>query len=133
MTTETLRISLYDGECTGDMASLTQLCDIDGVVPDERRASNVFAEALHVLDLYARKHSVSRLSGSSFTVLIVRKDGAVETPLVRLDGYARNGYASASITGQGPRWDTERASYSVDDDVLIIVRKILMSLSSDNH
>jgi hypothetical protein len=121
-----LTIAFYDGEYDGDMAPLVLICEIEGsAVPDGRPPYSPLEEALKVLELCADRDSTPRPS-DCFTVFIGRKTGTAIRPLARLDVYARNGYASASVLStDSPRTDTESIRYSLDDDALTIVRKIL--------
>lgn len=122
-----LTISIYDGEYDGDVSTLTHLCDIEGsVVPDGRPPFSVLEEALRVLEMCEERYSTPPLSGTAFTVFIGRKAARGVTPLARLDGYARHGYASARVVaGPGPRWDTARVPCAPGDDAVAIVRKLL--------
>lgn len=120
-----LQITIFDGEAA-EPNTLVHLCDIEGSSePYDRPPFSVLEEALRVLQMCEERYSTPRLSGTGFTVFIGSKKGLEVTPLVRLDGYARNGYASAGIVGLGPRFDTVPAKYTPDDDVVEIVRKIL--------
>ncbi|WP_063533650.1 hypothetical protein [Burkholderia sp. MSMB1589WGS] len=121
-----LTISIYDGEYDGDVNALTHLCDIEGsAVPDDRPPFSVLGETLRVLELCEERYSTPPLSGTSFTAFIGRKDGRDVTPLVRLDGYVRDGCASATVVGPGSRWDTEPVYCTPGDDAVAIVRKLL--------
>lgn len=121
-----LTISIYDGEYEGDVGALTHLCAIEGgVVPEERPPFSVLGEALRLLEIAEEKYSTPSLSGPTFTVFIGRKDGLDVTQLLRLDGYVRNGCASARVVGAGPHWDTEPVDCAPGDDAVAIVRKLL--------
>lgn len=121
-----LTISIYDGEFYGDMQELTHLCDVEGSAePYDRPPFSVLEEALRVLEMCEERYSTPPLTGTGFTVFVCSKHGVEVTPLLRLDGYARNGWASAGVVGQAPSWNTEPAEYVVDDDVVTIVRKLL--------
>lgn len=121
-----LTISIYDGEYAGDRDALTHVCDIEGSVePHDRPPFTVLEEALRVLEMCEERYSMPPLSGTGFTVFIGRKTATGVTPLARLDGYARQGYASARVVGPGLRWDTERVYFAPGDDAVTIVRKLL--------
>ncbi|CAJ6208696.1 Uncharacterised protein [Burkholderia pseudomallei] len=121
-----LTISIYDGEYDGDVSALAHLCDIEGaVVPDDRPPFSVLEEALRVLEMCEERYSTPPLSGTGFTVFIGRKTATGVAPLARLDGYARQGYASARVVGPGSCWDTERVYCAPDEDAVTIVRKML--------
>ncbi|SDD96524.1 hypothetical protein [Paraburkholderia lycopersici] len=120
-----LTITIYDGEIVAP-DSLVHLCDVEGSAEAyDRPPFTALEEALRVLEMCSDRYSTPHLSGTGFTVFIGNKEGLEVTPLVRLDGYAHNGYASAGIVGAGPRFDTVPAKYAPDDDVVEIVRKIL--------
>lgn len=117
-----LTISIYDG----DVSALAHLCDIEGsVVPDDRPPFSVLEEALRVLEMCEERYSTLPLSGTGFTVFIGRKKGLEVTPLLRLDGYVRNEFASARVVGPESCWDTERVHCAPDEDAVTIVRKML--------
>ena len=117
-----LTISIYDG----DVSALAHLCDIEGsVVPDDRPPFSVLEEALRVLEMCEERYSTLPLSGTGFTVFIGRKKGLEVTPLLRLDGYVRNEFASARVVGAGPHSDTESVDCAPGDDAVAIVRKLL--------
>lgn len=120
-----LKIAIYDGEMP-DPETLVHLCDIEGSAePYDRPPFSVLEEVLRVLEMCEERYSAPRLSGCCFTVAIGRKDGAEVTPLLRLDGYAHNGYGSVHVIGVTPSWTTEPVRYDPDDDAVEIVRKIL--------
>jgi hypothetical protein len=127
-----LTIAFYDGEYDGDMAPLVLICEIEGsAVPDGRPPYSPLEEALKLLEVCADRYSTPRPSCDCFTVFIGRKTGIAIRPLARLDVYARNGYASASVlSADSPRTDTESIRYSLDDDALTIMRKILEAEAS---
>ena len=120
-----LKIAIYDGEAAV-ADTLVHLCDLEGSAEAYDRPSfSVLEEALRVLEICEDRYSTPRLGGRCFTVAIGRKDGDEVTPLLRLDGYAHNGYASAHVIGQSPGWTTDPVRYDPDDDAVEIVRKIL--------
>lgn len=127
MSKNQLRIALYDGDFNGDMTSLVHICDIEGsLVPDGRPPYGLLEEALRVLEICAEKHATPRPRGDCITVFIGRKANAAVCPCARLDVFAHNGEASASVMSRGsPRWDTQPVRYAPDDNVVAIVRKIL--------
>ncbi|MBB5427483.1 hypothetical protein HDG40_005662 [Paraburkholderia sp. JPY158] len=120
-----LKISIFDGEAAAP-DTLIHLCDIDGSdVPNDQPPFSVLEETLRVLEMCRERCIVPRLGGRCFTVAIGRKAGSKVTPLVRLDGYAHQGWASAHVIGRPPSWSTEPVYYSPDDDAVEIVRKLL--------
>lgn len=125
---EALVVSVYDGEFFGDMSSLVRLYVVEGsAAPSGKDPSSALDEAWRLLEMYAEKYPTVPPRGDCFTVFIggkSRGDNEVE-PLVRLDVYAHNGVAVASVVSRMPRWDTERVSYAPDDDAVAIVCKIL--------
>ncbi|MFM0146553.1 hypothetical protein [Paraburkholderia sp. RL18-085-BIA-A] len=127
-----LTIAMYNGEYDGNLDALKQLCVIEGnAVPDGRPPYSPLEEALKLLEVCADRYSTPRPSCDCFTVFIGRKTGIAIRPLARLDVYARNGYASASVlSADSPRTDTESIRYSLDDDALTIMRKILEAEAS---
>lgn len=122
-----LTIAIFDGEYDGDLSALTHLCDIAGsVVPDGCPAYPPLEEALQLLEMCADKYSTPGPSGDCLTGFIGRKIGDKVNLLARLDVFAHNGEAHASVPcHSSPRWDTEQVRYLPDDDVVTIVRKIL--------
>jgi hypothetical protein len=121
-----LVLDFYDGEYDGDRSALTHLCSIEGsVVPHGQHQFDTLEEASKLLELCADRYGSRRPCDSCFAVFIGRKSGDAVEPLARLDVYARDGHASASVVGFGPRWDTEPVVYVPDDDVVTMVRKIL--------
>jgi hypothetical protein len=123
-----LTITFFDGEYMGDDALLTYICEVEGsVVPDSRPPFTLLQETMKVLEICADRYSAVRPSGDCFTVIIGRKAAGTEgDPLVRLDGYACNGYASASVlSSHAPCSDMEPVRYLPDDDVVTIAYKIL--------
>ena len=121
-----LTISIFDGEYAGDLDALTHVCDIEGSVePHDRPPFSVQEEVLRVLDICEERYSTHPLSGPNFTVFIGRQNGLGVTPLLRLDGYVRNGCASARVVGAGPHSDTESVDCAPGDDAVAIVRKLL--------
>ena len=122
----TLHIEIFDGECIADPRALPTLVDLTGsVTPYGRPPYSAMEEALRVLEMCAERYSTARPSGRCFTVLISRSAGQEVTPLLRLDVLARNGLASAGVVGEPPNWETEPVTYSLDDDAVEIVRKLL--------
>jgi hypothetical protein len=127
-----LTIAFYDGEYDGDMAPLVLICEIEGsVVPHDRARFPILKEVSKLLEMSADKYSVPQPLSDCFTVFVGHKIGTAIRPLARLDVYARNGYARASVLStDSPRTDTESIRYSLDDDALTIVRKILEAEAS---
>ncbi|MEX3926711.1 hypothetical protein AB4Y36_22140 [Paraburkholderia sp. BR10936] len=120
-----LQITIFDGEAA-EPDTLVHLCDIEGYVEAyDRPHFSTLEEALRVLQMCEERYSTPRLRGRCFTVAIGRKEGPEVTPLVRLDGYAHNGWASAHVIGTAPSWSTEPVTYAPDNDAVEIVRKIL--------
>lgn len=121
-----LKISFLEGEYNGDLAALTRICEIEAsVVPEGRAPYAPLEEALRVLEIFEERYSTPRPAGTRFTVFVGRSRGIDVEPLARLDVYAKDGTACASVVGTGPRYDTEPVYCAPDDDVVTIVRKIL--------
>jgi hypothetical protein len=122
----TLKISVFDGEYFGSLQELTHLCDIEGsVTAYDTERCDVLSEALRVLEMSEERHTAPRLD-RCFTVFIGREVAGDMTTLVRLDGFADNGEASASVLSRSyPRWDTVHVMYTPDDDAVEIVRKLI--------
>ncbi len=124
-----LKISIFAGDYFGDLGELTRLLDIEGsVTPDDRLPFEAPEEALRLLEMCSEKYATPHLSQRCFTVFIGREIEFKVTPLLRLDGYAHNGRASASVVGIPPICYTEPVTYSPDEDVVEIVRKILTTM-----
>ncbi|WP_258878875.1 hypothetical protein [Paraburkholderia sp. BL6669N2] len=125
-----LKISFYDGQYTGDAASPTKLCDVEGsAVPFDRPPFFLLEEVFHVLEHCTDKYSTPCPSDDWFTAFIGRKAGTEVEPLVRLDVVARRGSVHATIVHEdGSRGDTAAVGYDEGDDVATIVRKILAVL-----
>ena len=124
-----LKIAIYDGDFFGDMTELTHVCDLEGSV--EARDSpplDALEETLCVLEMRGELYAIPRLIGPCFTVFIGRVSNATLTPLVRLDGYAYDGSASAHVKGTSAGWTTEPVYYTPEDDAVAILRRILTGL-----
>jgi len=121
-----LIIEIYDGEYSGDLSVLTDLCSVEGSARAyDRPPYSILEEAHKILDLCEKRYSAPLPQSSLLTVVIGRKGAG---PLVRLDVYAKNGQASASVlSNTEPRWDTGAICYLPEDNVINIVRKLLAS------
>ncbi|MBN3854039.1 hypothetical protein G3N59_11675 [Paraburkholderia sp. Ac-20340] len=121
-----LVIEIYDGEYSGDLSVLTDLCSVEGSARAYDRPPYSTLEEVHkILDLCEKRYSAPLPQSSLLTVVIGRKGAG---PLVRLDVYAKNGQASASVlSNTEPRWDTGAICYLPEDNVINIVRKLLAS------
>lgn len=121
-------IEMYDGQFFGEMSSLTKLCVVEGsVTPYDRDPFSTLEEAWRLLEMCAAKYATPPPRDDCFTVFIGRKgrdDAAVE-PLLRLDVYAHNGEATASVMSPRPSWHTERVRYQPNDSAVTIVLNIL--------
>lgn len=121
-----LKISMYDGDFFGRMEELTLICEIEGSVElYDGPSFDTLEETLRVLEICGDRYTVPQLIGRCFTVFVGRVSDAVVTPLARLDGYAHNGEATATVMSETSSWNTERVKYAPDDDAVEIVRKIL--------
>ncbi|MCC8402017.1 hypothetical protein LJ655_08940 [Paraburkholderia sp. MMS20-SJTN17] len=123
-----LTVSVYDGDFFGDLTTLAQICVLEGsIAPYSGALFSPLEESLRLLEMCAAERDTPRPRGDCFTVFIGRKGSSKSEvkPLVRLDVYAHNGLAVASVVSRKPRWDTERVSYAPDDDAVAIVCKIL--------
>lgn len=117
-----LKISIFDGEVAAPY-TLVHLCDIEGISDD--CPQSVLAAALKALESSSPHHAVPHFRGRCFTVTVGHKGALRTTPLVRLDGFAHNGQASAHVISDEPSWCTESVYYAPEDDAVTIVRKIL--------
>ena len=121
-----LKIAIYDGDFFGRMEELTLICVIEGGVEVHDRPSfDTLEETLRVLEICEDRYAVPQLIGPCFTVFVGRMSDAVVTPLARLDGYAHNGEATATVMSETPNWTTDPVRYDPNDDAVEIVRKIL--------
>ncbi|RQM47133.1 hypothetical protein EHZ19_15885 [Paraburkholderia bannensis] len=126
MTKGPLKIAFYDGEFAGDVCALMHLCDVEGeVTPYDRAPYHTLEEVLCVLDLCEERYSTPCPTSGAMTVFVGRKRGNEVTPIARLDVYARDGYASASVVGLGPRTDTSPVHFGPEDGAVVIARKVL--------
>lgn len=121
-----LKIAIYDGDFFGDMTELTHVCELEGSIEaHDSPPFNTLEETLCVLEMNKEGYTIPRLIGPCFTVFIGRVSNATLTPLVRLDGYAHNGWASAHVRGASAGWTTEPVYYTPEDDAVTILRRIL--------
>ncbi|MEX3981861.1 hypothetical protein AB4Y45_23100 [Paraburkholderia sp. EG287A] len=121
-------IEMYDGQFFGEMSSLTELCVVEGsVTPYDREPFSTLEEAWRLLEMCTEKYATPPPRDDCFTVLIGRKErgGAKVEPLIRLDVYASNGEATASVMSPRPNWNTERVRYQPEDSAVVIVSRIL--------
>ncbi|MEX3992717.1 hypothetical protein AB4Y35_18325 [Paraburkholderia sp. EG286A] len=123
-----LEISLYDGEFLGIMSPFAKICSIEGgVTPYGRPPFSPLEEAWILLEMCAERYTTPPPRSDCLTVFIRRQnrgDTEVE-PLIRLDVYAHNGEATATIVSRTPAWDTERVRYQPDDSAVTIVLNVL--------
>lgn len=131
-----LEISFYDGEFVGEMSPLSRICIVEGrVTPYGREPFSPVEETWRLLQMCAEKYAAPSPRGDCFTVFIGTKNrnNTDVEPLARLEVYAHNGIAVASVVSRKPRWDTERVSYAPDDDAVAIVCKILRANLTGAH
>ncbi|MBC8748580.1 MULTISPECIES: hypothetical protein [Paraburkholderia] len=123
-----LVLSFHEGEYLGDAATVRYLFDIaGGVARYDTPPLDTLEEARLLLEMYCKRYSSPRATGSNITVFVGREkiDEGVE-PLARLDIVLLDGKAWASIMRSNyPCEDVGPVRVDKDDDVGTIACKLL--------